>query len=1147
MNRFPLISLIFSFILTFSFSAQAQNKLESIFSSGEVYKILIPETGIYKLTYEQLRDNTDIAVDAIDPKNIHIYGNEGGLLPLANNIARADDLTENRVIVRGENDGSFDSGDYILFYAEGANRTTVASNNSMTYQKNIYDLNNYYYIKIESNPGLRISERNKVTTSEYKTSSDRLIRHEIDKENLLGQFGSTQGSGKRWYGETFTNERQQDFSRNFTLSNPVPNQQAVVSMGFAARSPQASSVELEINGEKFIKTIGSVDLGEIEYEYAENVTLNETVTLSASPEVSVRYTASGNNSEAWLDYIQLLVEEEITVGSEPRTLFNLGSHLSATSGFSLAYNGSDLNVWDITSPTSVFSMPTESVGSSSQFGYNAEGDLKVFVAFKDESVFKTPVISGKVVAQNLHGIERADMVIVYYAPFVEAAEKLAQHRISQDGLVVELIEVSQIYNEFAGGKSDPIALRDMARMLHRRDDKFRYMILLGDATYDYRGLYPQIAYQNFVPTYQTDESLYPIDAFPTDDFFGLLSDDEGSDNLTGELDLGIGRIPAKDLDEAMAVVDKIIHYDTNDNRYGEWRNKIGFAADDVDKTWDTTHMRDADEIARDTEEAHPCMVQQKVYWDAYVQESTPGGARYPDANKAINDNIFKGQLVFNYLGHGGPKGLSQERVLQIPDIRSWNNIDKLPVFITATCSFTGFDEPNFVSAGEHLILNPNGGAVAIFTTVRSVFANQNKVLTQDIYKNLFKRTDGIPSRLGDIIIKAKNEGASAGRENTRKFLLIGDPSMRLALPTHKALITHFNNEEITSASLDTLGALGKASMGGQIVSQVDSSLISDFTGKIFITVYDKPSTLYTLVNDGKGSAMPFDVNKNILYRGTASVTNGNFELSFILPKDINFEYGKGSINLYATDDNSIDATGCYGQLVVGGSSSTAIDDNEGPEIEVFFNDRSFSFGGETTKEPLLIIDLADENGINLSSTSIGHDITATLEDKNGDKIVLNDFYTPTVDRVGEGTVSYQMGALEPGPHKLYIKAWDILNNFTEEVIEFNVVNCEVGFIKNVLNYPNPFSTNTDFTFEHDLINTNLDINVNIYTVSGKLVKSIVDNRFSSTGRINDINWNGRDDYGNKLAKGIYLYKIKVVASELNLSRESDFMKLVILH
>ena len=474
-------------------------------------------------------------------------------------------------------------------------------------------------------------------------------------------------------------------------------------------------------------------------------------------------------------------------------------------------------------------------------------------------------------------------------------------------------------------------------------------------------------------------------------------------------------------------------------------------------------------------------------------------------------------------------------------------MDKLPVFITATCSFTGFDEPNFVSAGEHLILNPNGGAVALFTTVRSVFANQNKDLTEDIYEKLFNRTNGVPSRLGDIIVNAKNEGTSAGRENTRKFLLIGDPSMRLALPTHKAVITHYNNVEVNAASLDTLGALGRASMGGQIVSQIDSSLISDFTGKIFITVYDKASTLYTLVNDGKGNPMPFEVNKNILYRGTASVTNGKFEISFILPKDINFEFGKGTVNLYATDDRSIDASGCYDQLVIGGSSSTAIDDNEGPEIDIFFNDRSFSFGGETTKEPVLIVDLADENGINLSSTSIGHDITATLEDKNGDKIVLNEFYTPTVDKLGEGTVSYQMEALEPGPHKVYIKAWDILNNFSEEVMEFNVVNCEEGFIKNVLNYPNPFSTNTDFTFEHDLINTNLDISVNIYTVSGKLVKTIVENRFSSSGRISDINWNGRDDYGNKLAKGIYLYKIKVAASELNLSRESDFMKLVILH
>jgi len=475
-------------------------------------------------------------------------------------------------------------------------------------------------------------------------------------------------------------------------------------------------------------------------------------------------------------------------------------------------------------------------------------------------------------------------------------------------------------------------------------------------------------------------------------------------------------------------------------------------------------------------------------------------------------------------------------------------MDKLPVFITATCSFTGFDEPLRKSAGEHLILNPNGGAVALFTTVRSVYANSNQKLTSAVYNLIFNRVNGKALRLGDVLRESQNQLGSSLTEtkNTRKFALMGDPSMRISLPEHNISITEFQGMPVSETRLDTVGALGKATLRGQVESHADGTLISNFNGTVALTIYDKPSELSTLVNDGLGVPMNFTVKKNILYKGTASVQNGEFEVSFILPQDINFSYGPGSIHFYA-DDGQTDAIGCYDKLIIGGASTSVIDDTMGPEIDIFFNDRSFTFGGTVNKEPLLLVDLADENGINLSGTSIGHDITATLEDQNGEKIVLNEFYVPTVDKIGEGTVEYEMPALEPGPHKLYIKAWDILNNSSEEVTEFVVASSEDGFIDKVYNYPNPFSTNTNFMFDHDLSSANLDIVVNIYTISGKLVKSIVDNRFTSGTRIDDINWDGRDDYGNKLAKGIYLYKINLYAPELDVRRESEFRKLSIIY
>ena len=1159
-NKSINIFLAVTIGLLIGFQANSQNTTESVLAQGSIFQVAIPQTGIYQITYDQLLNETNIDVNNINPKNIHIYGNQGGLLPISNSSLRADDLVENNIFISGEADNSFDSGDFILFYAEGGDRLrTNVEDNRLEFEQNIYDNNNYYYIKVENTPGQRIQATPFVSSPNYQEFSEVIIRHEEERENLLGQFISTQGSGQKWFGETFTNERSQDFSETFNIPNLVQSDDAEVTMAFAGRSETTAEVMLNVNGQTFRQNISTVDLGELESIYAKEVTLSQNVEIRASQSVSVDYSPTSAESQAWLDYIEMRTNIWNRLGSSPIHLYNTQNNTQFIDGFSIETNANQLVIWDISAHGNVAQMGFEAIGGGARFGYDTEGQIKRFMAFDMNGQFMTPEFRGEIANQNLHGITSTDMVILYFDESQQAAEELAQHRQSQDGLNISTIHINQVYNEFAGGKQDPIAIRDLMRLLKDRDDNFRYLLLLGDATYDYRGVYSNLPQQNFIPTYQTAESLHPIDAFPTDDFFGLLSDNEGNTGLSGTLDIAIGRIPAKTAEEAMAVVNKIIHYDTNPNRFGDWRSTIGFGADDVDAPWDTVHLRDSDQIARNTQDEHPCFNQNKIYWDSFVQEATPGGARYPDANRRLTETLDKGNLVFTYLGHGGPRGLSQERVLQIADVSNWTNLDNLPLFITATCSFTGFDEPELVSAGEHLILNPAGGAVAIFTTVRAVFASQNRRLTESVFETLFERTQGLPSRLGDIMTNGKNElteNTSGNVDNTRKFLLIGDPSMTLALPSHNVTVEQFNNEELRTSvdssgfvtpQLDTIGALGRASFQGQITRFHDDTPVTDFNGKIFMTVFDKPSTLNTLVNDGLGNPLSFDVVQNVLYKGSASVTNGEFDISFILPLDIDFEFGPGTVQFYATDDTSVDAHGCYDGLVIGGTSDNNISDNLGPEIDIFFDDRSFTAGGETGPDPLLLVDLADENGINLSTTSIGHDITATLEDPNGDRIVLNEFYEPSLDRIGEGTVTYQMEELEEGPHRIYIKAWDILNNSNEEAMDFVVVRNQEGMLSNIFNYPNPFSTSTRFLFDHDLRGGTLDIVINIFTLSGKLIKTIEESRSGSGRRVDDVLWDARDDFGNRLANGVYLYKINASSPELGESRESDFMKMVIIN
>ena len=1122
----------------------SQQTLESVLATGTVYKMGIPESGIYKVTFEALSQNTDIDLSALDPDAIHIHGNPGGLLPLENASPRKDDLVENPVLIGGGDDGRFGPGDYILFYAEGADRI-ISSDNELVYEKNIYDQANYYYIKIDASyPGLRVQQANPVSAASVTPYTDVLVRHEIDEINLLGSFGGTQGSGKQWFGETFTANKTTDFSEFFQFGE-LANEPSEVVVVMSARSEINTEAVLNIDGETYRRSIIKANLGDVETTYAHTAVIREDITLSTSrPEVVITYEVPGTSGVGWLDYIEIKTKERINVPSSGLLdLYDIDAKDNGTAGFELGGNVQGKRVWQVTDPERVQEMSL----TGTTFGYEPGGQIHHFVVFDPDQSNNTPISYEQVENQNLHGITSTDMVIIYHPMFIDAANKLAAHRAQHDGLRIELVDILNVYNEFGGGKADPISIRDMCKMIRERDDDFRYLLLLGDASYDYRGINPNIEFQNFVPSYQTDQSLNPINAFPADDYFGLLSDDEGSDNMTGDLELGIGRIPAHSVDQAMAVVDKIIHYETGPDRYGDWRTRISFSADDVDKTVDVVHARDADEIARETAAEHECLHQQKVYLDAFVQEATPGGARYPDANAAIRDNLNKGQLVWSYLGHGGPRGLSQERVLQVNDVRNWVNKDKLSIFITATCSFTGFDEPAIISAGEHLIANPNGGAVAIFTTVRSVFANSNKRLTSEVYENIFERgSDGLPLRLGDILTNSQNN-SSASITNSRKFLLIGDPSMKIAMPEHRIVVDEVNGVAVTPASSDTLGALSQATLSGHVETWGDSTLLSGFSGKVFLTVFDKASQQTTLLNDGPGTAMDFTLKKNVLYKGSATVTNGEFQISFILPRDIDFSFGPGSLFLYATDETTTDAKGFYDQIIIGGTSGSTITDNEGPEIDIFFNDRSFIFGGKTNSEPVLLVDLEDENGINLSSTSIGHDITASLEDQNGEKIVLNEFYEPTVDKIGAGTVRYQMPSLEPGLHKIYIKAWDILNNSSEEMSEFFVTEDGEGFIENVFNFPNPFSTRTSFTFEHDLVGSEVEVLVSIYTLSGKLVKTISENRFSGGSRISDVAWDARDDFGNRLAKGIYLYKIKVYSPQFNVSRESDFRKMAILY
>ena len=1110
----------------------------SILSSGAIHKVSFTESGVYKLDYNYLKD-LGIDIDNINPKNLAVYTSHGKAL--AENIIedRFDDLIESPILIKGEEDNVFNSADYILFYAKG-DESWNTSNNTYNHEKNIYSDINYAFIKVKESQGKRLGTSSSLSTTAYTSSIyNSLQRYEEDKVNLLAAFTATQGTGQLWFGDRYNTVKEYDYTDKFDLTGYVLGEEIEIKLGFAGRNDENTSrVFLDLDGNTLDKSLARInDSGSISTNRYANYALMNTTTTINNPngKIVVRYPFQGNDvSEGWLDYLQFIIPKALNFSGNPILISNQES--VNYNNTSLSLTGSPDHIWDVTSLDDI----KNAFLDNGQIKYNSQDKLRLFYAF-NEATAMTPTKVGVVENQNLHSIDDVELIVIYHPTFENDIERYVEHRSSFGNLNVKAININHVYNEFSGGKVDPSAIRDLAKMVYDRTDNFKYLLLVGDGSFDYKQLTPDIPDHNFIPAYETKESLDPIDGFPTDDFYALLDINEGT-NLKGQLDIAVGRFPVKTAEEFTGLVDKLIHYDTHPDTQGDWKLKLGFAADDEDSG---RHLTDTEDIANQTKLRHPDFNQQKIYFDAFLQESTPGGARFPDATKELNNAVFKGLLVLNYLGHGGPKGWAQERVLQVSDIQSWNNYDNIPLLITATCTFAGYDEPSVESAGEVSLLNERGGAIGLFSTTRAVFASDNKRLVSSVYDTMFTTQGGQLQTLGEILMRGKNKNVQDTQKiNARKFSLLGDPSMRLSVPLLNVETSKINGISVSEFS-DTLKALEQVTIEGIITDQ-NNQFVSDYNGIVYPTIFDKESTLRTLANDSNSGEKSFNVIKNILFKGAATVTNGMFSFTFVVPKDINYAYGPGRISYYATNPDRVDAKGSNDEFIIGGTSNNIIQDNQGPEIQIFMNDESFVYGGITNTDPVLLIKLEDENGINVAGTSIGHDLSGTLDEDNQGTFIMNDFYEATVDNFRQGSARYPISGLESGRHSIAVKAWDVLNNSSEARSEFVVIKDGDNLLEHVLNYPNPFTTSTNFQFEHDLTSTELDILITIYTISGKVIKTIEATKYATGFRIDDIHWDGTDDFGSDIGKGVYLYKIKARSDEFNLLRESEFEKLVIL-
>lgn len=1094
----------------------------SVLASGSWFRVCVGETGIYRLSHADLLA-LGINLQGLQKSQIRLFGNGRGMLPEANNQSRPDDLKEHAIYVSGASDGVFGQNDYILFYADGPNTWTFDPQEGFfTHEVHLYATESCYFITTGQGQGKRIAPQPSTTQSPTHTVTtfQDFAYHQLDQISLIG-------SGRQWFGEVFDATLSRQFS--FAFPDIDPAGPAYVRTSLAARSGVSSTFTVRAGDGQLDQAIPPVNLLDYINFYARQTVAGMWFTPEPGNTVRVNltYNRPVTSSRGWLDYIAVNVTRHLRLSGSRMNFRNttvVGPGNIAH--YTLGNAGSQVRIWDVTDRYNIRRQEASHSGNQLEFRLPADS-LREFVAFSGASYLE-PRLAGRVENQNLHALPSADLIIVGPDIFLPQAERLASFRRENDGLTVHIVTPQQVYNEFSSGAPDVSAIRNFMKMFHDRaqtpEQLPRYLLLFGNGTIDNKDL---LGYGgNLIPTYQSVSSLSPSTSFMTDDYFGLLADSEGQ-NATGLLDIGIGRLPVRTVEEAEAVVDKIIRYDqvlaTGDGNqalsvktpnHADWRNMVVFVADDGDFN---THFNHAERLGDIVEQFHPYYNLQKIYLDAYQMVTLAGGSRYPQVNQAINDRVNKGALLINYIGHGGVRGLAHQRVVTFDDIETWNNHYNLPVFMTATCEFSSFDQPDpdELSAGVRILLKPDGGAVALYTTTRLAWSGTNLTLNENFMRNAFRPGEnGEYPRLGDLIRIAKVESdGNVQPWRLKNFVLLGDPSMQMAYPEYTV---------VTESMPDTLRAFQKVTVEGYVADR-SGNLAGGYNGVIYPTVYDKKGNFQTLANAPGSNKANFAMRSAMIYRGKASVENGRFSFSFVVPKDIAYHFGSGKISYYIFDGQT-DGHGYDDGFIIGGTLEGYEADNTGPLIELFMNDTTFVSGGTTNENPILLAFLSDESGINIRG-SIGHDIVAFLNDDKASPIVLNAYYEADLNSYRRGRVVYPFSRLPEGPHRLSMRAWDIHNNPAVEHLDFIVASSAQTALQDLMNFPNPFQDGTHFVFSHNLPFSDLDVRIEVFDLQGRLLKAI-DTRVQSPGfQSPPIYWDGTSDQGKPIGNGMYIYRL----------------------
>lgn len=1114
----------------------------SVLNSGEWFRFYVEKSGVYRISRSFLQ-NLGFNVN-VDPRTIKLYGNGGRMVPLLNSIEYPADLAENAITFIGEEDGVFNNDDYIIFYAEGVDNWSAENGT----HNNLYADRSYYYITASAGQGKRIAPLTQpaAPTTFTTTTFDEYRYHEIDRVNIARL-------GRKWHGEEFNVQNERNFE--FNIPDLAPGQVSV-RVSAAANAPTLTSMSVKANG----TAIGSLNFSvPSQYSAAVDAFFQGNFAAPASGPISINLTYNNGGvpgSNAWLDYIIVEAKRNLRGnGRQFRFRYNDAANDIGVIEYQFSNAAGIAEVWDITDIYNVKKIVNQ---GQAQFSFKAfMGEVRQYVAVVP-SDYASPMreANPRVANQNLKGtifnnsqgqFQDVDYIIVTPASLNPAAERLANFHRAQSQLNVKVVNLENIYQEFSSGKQDVGAIRNFVKYVYRNasadSKRIKYLNLFGDASFDFKNRIPNNT--NIVPILHgyapsSFDNYSVVTTFASDDFFVMMDDNEGTMIENDSYpDIAVGRMLVSSMGQANQMVDKVIQYKAEES-YGRWRNEYVIVVDDIDASSDENFVPTMEAMAADLTATKKWINVRKIYADSYVQQASSGGQRYPEAREQIVRSINYGTLVLNYLGHGGEDGLASERILEKTDAQNLTNKYKYTLFITATCELTKFDNPYRPTAGEYLYWNPTGGAIAMITTTRAIYISDafsvSPRLTNKLY-NLDNDPQGYPS-MAEALRQTKSMG-----NNYKVIAFIGDPALKLAIPKPNIVLTEINDVPVAS-STEVLEALSYVKLGGEVRDE-QNNLMPAYNGELAVSVFDKPITRNTLGNDNPTPVYSFSVLGETIFRGNATVTNGKFEFGFVVPRDIRIPVGAGRISFYAKRNNILEDQNGYDEAIrIGGINANAVADNTPPTVRLYMNDESFISGGITNESPFFLAYLEDEHGINTAS-GIGHDIVAILDGDETNAYILNDYYETNLDDYTKGKIRFPFTNLAPGLHTITFKAWDVYNNLITAEIQFVVVGDDEMHLEKVLNYPNPFVSYTEFWFTHNKPYEPLDVQVQVLTITGKVVKTINQSVTTDGFLSREIKWDGRDDFGDRIGKGVYIYKLTVRSTATGKKAEK-YEKLVLL-